>query len=109
MGKNFEVIYKILRHLDRFNGDDEISMEAISAKTLGIAEAKWEQILIELQINGYIRGLVYTQTMGDVFPHIVEPIRPRITLKGMEYLEENSFMKKAAGFLKGIKDITPGI
>lgn len=88
MNKNFEVIYKILRHLDRFNGDDEISMVAISAAVLGISEAKWEQILIELQINGYIRGLVYTQKLGDAFPHIVEPIHPRISLEGMEYLEE---------------------
>lgn len=109
MGKNFEVIYKILRHLDRYNGDDEISMEVISASALGISEAKWEQLLIELQINGYIRGLVYTQNLGDAFPHIVEPIRPRITLKGMEYLEENGMMNKVGKFLKGIKEMTPGL
>ena len=109
MGKNFEVIYKILRHLDRYNGDDEISMEVISASALGISEAKWEQLLIELQINGYIRGLVYTQNLGDAFPHIVEPIRPRISLKGMEYLEENGMMNKVGKFLKGIKEMTPGL
>lgn len=109
MGKNFEVIYKILRHLDRFNGDDEINMAVISASALGISEAKLEQILIELQINGYIRGLVYTQNLGDAFPHIVEPIHPRITLKGMEYLEENGMMKKAGKLLKGIKEMTPGL
>lgn len=109
MGKNFEVIYKILRHLDRFNGDDEINMEVISPVALGISESKWEQLLIELQINGYIRGLVYTQNINDAFPHIVEPIRPRITLKGMEYLEENGMMKRVAKFLKGVKESTPGL
>ena len=109
MGKNFEVIYKILRHLDRFNGDDEISMAAISASALGISESKWEQILIELQINGYIRGLVYTQNISDAFPHIVEPVRPRITLQGMEYLEENGMMKRVGKFLKGVKETIPGI
>jgi hypothetical protein len=39
----------------------------------------------------------------------VEPIRPRITLKGMEYLEENGMMNKVGKFLKGIKEMTPGL
>jgi len=26
-----------------------------------ISEAKWEQILVEVQDNGYIKGLVYTR------------------------------------------------
>lgn len=41
--------------------------------------------------------------------HIAEPIAPRITLKGMEYLSENTFMKKAANLVKGIKDTIPGM
>ena len=64
----------------------------------------WEQIMIELQMNGFIRGLVYTQDLTNKFPHIVEPIHPQITLKGMEYLAINSFMKKAAEALKMVGD-----
>lgn len=33
----------------------------------------------------------------------------RITLKGLEYLQENSMMKKVYNAVKGIKDITPGL
>lgn len=66
---------------------------------------EWEQIVIELQINGYIRGIVYNQTMSDKFPHTVEPIRPQITLKGMEYLEENGMMAQAKELLKMAGDI----
>ena len=40
------------------------------------------------------------------YPRIVLT-RPGITLKGLEYLAENSFMKKAANLAKGIKDIIP--
>lgn len=36
-------------------------------------------------------------------------MHPKITLKGLEYLQENSMMKQAAAFAKGIKDIVPGI
>ena len=43
--------------------------------------------------------------MSSKFPHIVEPIRPRITLKGMEYLSENSMMAKAKEVLKMVGDI----
>ena len=67
------------------------------------------KFLIEVQDNGYIMGLVYTQKMSDVFPHIVQPIKPRITIKGMEYLEENSMMQKASKLLRGSKEIIPGI
>lgn len=34
---------------------------------------------------------------------------PRITPKGIEYLQDNNMMKKAANFLKGVKDMTPGL
>ena len=84
-------------------------MDATSAAALGISEVKWENILVEVQDNGYIMGLVYTQTMSDVFPHIVQPIKPRITMKEMEYLEDNSIMQKASRLLCGIKEIVPGI
>lgn len=34
-------------------------------------------------------------------------ISPRLTLAGMEYLVNNTMMKKAYRLAKGIKDITP--
>jgi hypothetical protein len=51
-------------------------------------------------IDGYVDGVVVSQTIDDKFPHIVEPIHPRITLKGMEYLADNGMMKKIAGVIK---------
>ena len=91
---NFNAIYKILKLLDKHKGDEEFDYELISAKAMKMKVSDWEQIMIELQMNGFIRGLVYTQDLTNKFPHIVEPIHPQITLKGMEYLSENSIMKK---------------
>ncbi|WP_430408190.1 YjcQ family protein [Helcococcus kunzii] len=48
-----------------------------------------------LKQSGYIIGIVIDQTHSDYSSRIVEPITPRITLKGLEYLQENSMMKKA--------------
>lgn len=102
---DFKIIYKILRLLDKHKGDEAFEYGSISAQSMKISYEEWEQMMIELQINGYIRGIVYTQTMSDKFPHIVEPIRPQITLKGMEYLEENGMMAKAKELLKMGGDI----
>lgn len=101
---NFNAIYKILKLLDKHKGDEDFDYELISAKAMKMKVSDWEQIMIELQMNGFIRGLVYTQDLTNKFPHIVEPIHPQITLKGMEYLANNSFMKKAAEALKMVGD-----
>lgn len=103
---NFKVIYKILKLLDKHKGDESFDYELISAKAMGMDVPAWEQVMIELQDNGYIRGLVYTQNLSDKFPHIIEPIHPRITLQGMEYLANNSMMKKAVEALRLIGDFT---
>lgn len=106
---NFKVIYSILKVLDRNKGDEDFDSNLVSADTLRVPYKDWEQIMIELQRNKYIDGVMFNQTFTDKFPHIAEPITPRITLKGMEYLSENTFMKKAANLVKGIKDTIPGM
>lgn len=103
---DFKAIYKILRTLDRHKGDRNFSNEMISAQALKLSYEEWEQIMIELQRSGLIRGIVYDQSMSDPFPRIVDPIRPVITLAGMEYLESNSMMSKARELLRMIGDLT---
>jgi len=96
---NFKIIYKILRELEKNMGDERFSFRTISAEQLGISFNRWEQLLIMMQDEGYIKGLVIARALGDKFRHIAEPIRPEITVKGLEYLAENSFMAKAKNAL----------
>lgn len=102
---NFKIIYQILKTLDRYKGNEDFDVHSISAETLGVAEPVWEQLLIEMARAGYIDGVRYTQVLGDKFPHIAHPITPRITLRGMEYLAENSLIRKAARMVDGVIDI----
>ena len=49
---------------------------------------------------------------GDVIPlmnghYDIKLLEPRITLKGLEYLEENTNMKKAYRMIKGLSEIIP--
>ena len=102
---NFKVIYKVLRYLEKSLDCEELALEEISASRLGISRERWEQILIMMQDEKYIKGLVLTKGLADNRRHIAEPVQIEITLKGLEYLAENSLMHKAANALKGAIDL----
>lgn len=106
---NFTVIYKILKALEKAMDYEEFDVSRISAERLGITKPRWEKILIMLAKEGYIEGVIYDRSLSDYSPRICEPIQPVITLKGLEYLNENSIMKKAANAIKGMKDMIPGM
>lgn len=93
--KDFQIIYKILSILDKHKGDESFDYAQISAEAMKTGYNDWEQLMIEMQENGFIRGLIYSRNLNDKFPHLREPICPVITLKGMEYLAENNMMAKA--------------
>ena len=102
---DFKAIYRILRYLSAAMSAEEYDPGAISPERLKLPAERIEQIMILLQQDGYISGLAVTQTLGDSYPHIADGSVPRITLKGLEYLEENSMMKKAARAVKEIAEI----
>lgn len=102
---NFKIIYKILRELEKNMGNEDFSVYTISADALKIPYNRWEQLLIMLQDNGYIKGLALSKDMEQTYKHITEPIKPQITIHGLEYLAENSFMAKAKDLLKTVGEI----
>lgn len=104
---NFKAIYKMLKELERNMGNDKFSPYSISAEKLGIPYGKWEQLLILMQDDGYIKGLVLTKSLESPLRHIAEPVFPQITIKGLEYIAENSFMAKAREALKMAGEIIP--
>lgn len=97
---NFKVIYKILRELEKNMGNENFSVETISAQKLKISFKKWEQLLILMQDEGYIKGLVLSKDLSQTFRHIAEPIKPQITIKGLEYLANNPTLAKVKEMLK---------
>lgn len=102
---NFKIIYKILKNLEKNMGNEEFEIESISAQHLKISYEQWEQLLIMLYDAGYITGIIVDKDMEDKFRHIIEPINPSITLRGMEYLADNSFMAKTRDALKMVGEI----
>lgn len=97
---NFKIIYKILRELEKNMGNEKFRIETISPEKMKIFFEKWEQLLILMQDEGYIKGLALSKDLEQMYRHISEPIKPQITIRGLEYLAENSFMGKAKEALK---------
>lgn len=101
---NFKAIYKILKHLESMMDCEYTDISEISNERLGITRERWEQILILLQKEGYIDGIAISKSLSDDKSHITKPIKPNITLKGLEYLAENYTLKKAENLLKGVME-----
>lgn len=106
---NFKIIYRILKYLEEHMDDEYIDSDGISHEKMGISFIRWEKLLWLMQEEGYIKGLLYEQTLSDSSPHVVSPISPKITIKGLEYLTENSLMQKVAKSLKQVKEVVPGM
>ena len=98
----FQIIYKILTKLKHAVYIDEFDIEMIDHTLYDILKVAWERLLYMLQNDGYIEGLVFMQSFNDYSPRLACPPTPRITLKGLEYLKENSMMKKMADLAKGV-------
>lgn len=106
--EDFRIIYRILKFLQQSMDFEELDSEGFNAERFGTNPNRFQALLIQLQNAGYIEGLKVVQYIRQP-EHIELPMSPKITLKGLEYLQENSLMKKAAAFAKGVKEIVPGI
>lgn len=100
---NFSVIYRILQYLEKAMDYDEADLDFISAEKLKVSEQRWISIMEMLAKEGYIDGVDVKRSLdGEVFVSVPDP---RITLRGLEYLKENSLMRKAANLAKGVAEI----
>ena len=104
---NFKKIYQILQYLEGAMDCAQPDFDPIRAEALGLTEERWKAIIRMLLSEGYITGVTikdYTRS-----PNVVALFAPQITLKGLEYLHENSIMKRIMNVAKGIKDVIPHI
>ena len=104
----FKIVYVILTELYGCRKVGErVHFEDIGAERLQVNEGYLLSIFSELLENGYIKGPVIRKTKTGMAVSDMEDID--ITMKGIEYLQENSMMKKVMEALKDVKDIIPGV
>ena len=104
----FRIIYVILKELYEHKKDGtRTPREDIGPARFQITDGYWLSIVAELCDNGYISGVKIRETKTGKVLFGLEEID--ITLKGVEFLQENSMMKKVYNTLKDLKDIAPGL
>ena len=82
-------------------------IDKIDAAALGVSELRWARYIQLMHECGYIED-------AHVFMNMYDEVRydcsnMRITLKGLEYLQENGIMRRIYKSIKGAVDLVPNI
>lgn len=102
---NFKIIYKILSVLEKSMDLECIDTERISSGNLSISQQRWDKYMEMLLDAGYIKGVSIKKYTDGEMRVDIENIR--ITLKGLEYLSENSIMQRMYNATRGITNLIP--
>lgn len=104
----FVLSYSVLKYLyECFKAGEKADVDMFSPVALGINNGYWCNLIESLANEGYITGVAFSTAVGSISG--VKVYNMKITQKGIEFLQENSRMKKAAEFIKTAIDIIPGI
>lgn len=101
---NFRAVYKILSSLERAMDYPKFDLlEQVGPEHLKVSEERYNRYLEMMADVGYIKGVQITKNITGETQ--IDADEVRITLKGLEYLQENSIMRKMYQTAKGIKEI----
>lgn len=89
-----------------FKTGERVDRNVVSAETLGIPEGYFVNVIEALLRDGLITGAEIV-SIGGI--ESIKLMNLKITPAGIEYLSENTMMKKAVKFLKEAKSVIPGI
>ena len=107
MADNFKIIYKILSQLEKDMDKTNVNLDAISYDVLCITENRWLNIIEMLYRDGYIIGVTINRDIDGDKNYNCDNMT--ITIKGLDFLKNNSLMQKAYKTVKGITEIIPKI
>ncbi len=95
----FVIIYQVLRYMyDCLKEGQKIEVCYLKASRYSIPNNYWNFIVTELLRKGYIEGITIVKAKDGI---LLDDIQDAfITYKGVEFLSENSLLKKAKEYLK---------
>lgn len=104
---NFKAIYKILTSLEAQMDLEKVNPDLFSPEILSVSKERWNKYIEMMADTGYIKGVrIFKSATGET---IVKCEEIQITLKGLEYLQENTVMRKIYNAARGVKEVLPGI
>lgn len=104
----FVIAYQILSYLYQClkkGTDVNPDMLASEGPLMDINKKYWIYIMENLKNEGYIKGILVQHMDNGTFINCLQGCQ--ITPKGIEYLMDNTFLKKAADYIRDVKDIVP--
>lgn len=100
-------ICDILKTMRTTMGDPSFDWATyLRGKEQRIGRQRLDAPLAMIAKKGLAEGVVVREYVNEPSPTVVID-RPRVTMDGLEYLEENSAMRKAARIAAGIVDAIP--
>ena len=103
---DFKIIYKILISLEHAMDCPNFSISESGIDASSISRERLCRYYEMLQDAGLIKNAdLHVDITGEMFVRNEKKIR--ITLKGLEYLHENSIMRKLYNAAKSITDLMP--
>lgn len=103
MNDNFKCIYKILKTLEKAMDYPEFDTSQIDYHSLEVSKERWSRYIEMMSDTGYIKGVKINRYINGETDVDISDIR--ITLKGLEYLSENSIMQRLYKSAMGVKNI----
>lgn len=107
--KTQDVIYKILQNLDEAMDENNANFSELSSEVLGISKERRSFILEIMQDAGLIKGVTFLNGGNNRVAIMTNIDHMKITLRGVEYLSENSSTAKILRAAKELKDFIPGL
>lgn len=102
---NFKAVYKILTALEKAMDLPEFDISQVGPEALGVTQERWNRYIEMMADVGYIKGISLRKDITG--GTLVEAGNARITLKGLEYLQENSIMRMLYNTARGITELIP--
>nr|DAO23362.1 MAG TPA: YjcQ protein [Caudoviricetes sp.] len=99
-----KTIYGILSAFEKQLDKASFNLDILKARTWNVSEVRFIRYLKMLLNAGYIDGITITPLSDSQY--YIKSDNATITLKGLEYLAENSMMRKVADILKKGASIT---
>ena len=89
---NFKAVYRILSALEKAMDLPEFDIDQIGVAALGVSEKCWSRYIEMMRDVGYFKGAtIQRANTGEL---MVDAQNICITLKGLEFLQENGIMRK---------------
>lgn len=114
MASAFTTVNKILRYIERQLDGTVFDADGFAAERFGITENRFARYLSMLAESGYVTGISVTDNgEPDEFDDDIHKYRrfgivldsPSITIRGMQFLVENTMLARMYRTAKNIRDI----